>query len=249
MLIYLDLLFILNLWIDFLLLVTTNMIMKNNCLYKRIILSSLIGACSTFLVFIDNSTLLIISKLLICIVMQLIANGYKGLKSLIENVFYFYLTSIILSGTFYLLNGNNIGLMERYLLLFVFTPVILYINSKKINKLNTYYKDVYDITLVYKNKKYKFNGMVDTGNNLYDQYKKRPISLIYFNKIKPNYEDLILVPMETANGKSILKCIKVDKMIIDNKIINKPLVGLSQNKFKIQDINMIIHKDLIGGIK
>ena len=149
----------------------------------------------------------------------------------------------------YLLNENKMTLKERYILLIFFTPIILYISKKQIKKLDTYYKDIYEVEIVYKKKKYIFNGLVDTGNYLYDQYKKRPISLIYTKKIKFNYEDGILVPIETANGKTILKCMKVDKMIIGNKTIKNAIVGLSNKQFKIQDINMILHKNIIGGIK
>ena len=52
--IYLDLLFILNTWIDFLLLITTNIVLKYDSSYKRLFASSIIGGLSTFLIFINN---------------------------------------------------------------------------------------------------------------------------------------------------------------------------------------------------
>lgn len=247
MLIYLDLLFILNLWIDFLLLITTNMIMKYEVNIKRILFASLIGGLSTFLIFIKNNYILIIIKVLICGGMQIIVNRFKGIKTLFENIFYFYLTSIILAGTCYLLGIDNLNIKEKYIILFLVTPIILLINKKEIKRLNNYYKNIYVVTVIINNKKYIFNALLDTGNNLYDQYKKRPISLVYTNKIKFDYDKCILVPIETANGKSIIKCIKVDKLIVDNKVINNVLIGLSSRKFNIQDINMILHKDIIGG--
>ena len=141
------------------------------------------------------------------------------------------------------------SIKEYYLLLTVVTPIILYIYNKKVKKVESYYKDVYNVLLLYKNKKYYFNAYLDTGNKLYDQYKKRPICLIYTNKIKINYNELLLVPIETANSTSLLKCIKVDKLIIDNKEIKNVLIGLSEKEFKIQNINMILHKDILGGLK
>ena len=249
MLIYVDLLFILNLWIDFLLLITTNIILKYKVSYKRIFISSLFGAFSTFLIVINNKVLLFVLKIIIGILMQLIVNGYKGIKTLIENAFYFYLVSIILAGTLYLFKLDSMNMKENYFLLLISTPIILYINNKKIKKLDNYYKDIYKVTIIYKKNKYIFNALLDTGNRLYDQYKKRPISLIYTEKIKCDYSELILVPIETANKKSILKCIKVEKIIIDNKEIRNAIIGLSDKKFNIQDINMILHKDLLGGRK
>lgn len=249
MLIYVDLLFILNLWIDFLLLITTNLILNYKISYKKVLFASLIGAFSTFSIVINNKLILFIIKIVIAIIMQIIVNSYKGIKTLIENVFYFYLVSIILAGTLYLLKLDKMSMKYNYLLLLVVTPIILYINHKKIKKLDNYYKEIYSVTVIYRNKKYIFNAFLDTGNVLYDQYKKRPISLIYTNKIKFNYDDGLLVPIETANKKSLLKCIKVDKLIVEDKEIKNAIIGLMDKKFNIQDINMILHKDILGGRK
>ena len=72
--------------------------------------------------------------------------------------------------------------------------------------------------------------------------------MIYSNRIKCDEKELILVPIETANGNSLLKCIKIDKLIIDGKVVKNVLVGLSSKPFKIKDINMILHKEIIGRI-
>ncbi len=245
MLIYIDLLLILNIWIDFLLLITTNIILKYKISYKRVILGSIIGGITTFTVFIDNNVLLFFIKIIVCFLLQIIVNGYKGLKTLIENVFYFYLTSTILAGFIYLFKSDN--MLDNYLQLLLVTPIVLFIYKKETKKLNTYYKDRYDVILIYKNRSYYFNGYLDTGNKLYDQYKRRPVVLINTDKIKFNYKEGIIVPIETANSISLLKCIKVDKLIIDNIEIKNVIVGLCEKPFKIQNINMILHKDLLGG--
>ena len=52
------------------------------------------------------------------------------------------------------------------------------------------------------------------------------------------------------NGNGILKCIVADKIIIDNeKIIDKPLIGLSSEKFNIEGINMILNNETLEGGK
>ena len=249
MLIYIDLLFILNVWIDFLLLLITNMILKRKIIYKRILLSSLVGGLLTFTIFINNKNILILLKVLICIVMQTISNGYKNIKYTVENTIYFYLTSIILAGTSYLLGIDKFTFKYNFILLFILSPIILIIVKKYLKKIESDYQERYNVTIVYNNQKYYFSALLDTGNKIYDPYKKRPISLIYSNKINFNYENGLLIPIETANSNSLLKCIKVEKMIIDGKEIKNPLIGLSDKKFNIDDINMILHKDIIGGLK
>ncbi len=247
MLIYVDLLFIVNIFIDYLLLMSLSLILKKNVSNKRLILSSLVGGLSTFLVFINNKPLLLLLKIVTCFAMILIFEKNKGIKTLFEDIVYFYMLSITLGGAIYLFKDNT-NYKTNIFLLFLMTPVIMKIYSNKLKKFYTYYKDRYDAVLIYKNKEYTFNGYLDTGNNLYDQYKKRPVVLVYNKKIKYKYEDVIMVPMETANSTTILKCIKPDKLYVDGKEIKNVLIGISPKAFKIQDINMILHKDIIGGI-
>ena len=247
MLIYVDLLFVVNIFIDYILLMTLSMVLKKNISHRRLFISSFVGGCSTFLIFINNKPLVLLFKIITCIAMMLIYEKYKGIKFLFENILYFYMLSIVLAGTIYLLK-DNYNSEINIVLLFLITPITMKIYNDKVKKLNTYYKERYDVLLIYKNKKYELNGYVDTGNNLYDQYKKRPVVLVYNKNIKYKYEEVILVPMETANNTTLIKCIKPDKLIVDGKEKKNVLVGLSPKKFKIQDINIILHKDIIGGL-
>ena len=245
MIVYLDVLFLLNLWIDFLLIVSCNIILKYHSSYFKIFIGAFIGALSTFLIFIKEDFILIILKVIICFFIQIIVNGFKGIKTVIENVIYYYFINIILAGTLYLLKLDKLDILSNYLILIFITPIILYIYNKKIKKLNLYYKEVYSVIVVYNNKKYKFNAYLDTGNKLYDPYKKRPICIVFNKKIKYDYENGILVPIETASGVSMLKCIKAEKMIINEKEIKNVIIGLSPKKINIQDIDMILHKDIL----
>lgn len=245
MIIYLDLLFILNVWIDLLLIITCNIILKYDTSYTKIIFGALIGGISTFCVFISNDFILIFLKIIISFIIQIVVNGFKGLKTTIENVIYYYFVNIILAGTLYMFRIDQLNLFQSYLSLFILTPLILMIYNKKIKKLNLYYKERYNVQIKYKNKNYNLNAYVDTGNKLYDQFKKRPISILYNKKIENNCDNFFFVPIQTANSISTIKCIKVDQMIIEGKIIKNPIIGFSKQKINIQDIDMILHKDIL----
>ena len=117
---------------------------------------------------------------------------------------------------------------------------------KETRKLKLEFQNKYRVDMYYKNKRYRFNAFLDTGNKLKDPYKKRPIILIHSDKIKSSYEDSILVPYKTVSGNGILKCIIVDKIVIDNNhVITNPLIGLSNEKFNIESVNMILNSETI----
>ena len=89
-----------------------------------------------------------------------------------------------------------------------------------------------------------FTAFLDTGNKLKDQYKNRPIILINTYKIDVDYDKSILVPYETVSGSGVLKCIEADYIVIDNnKLIKKPLIGLTKDKFNIEGIDMILNNE------
>ena len=78
---------------------------------------------------------------------------------------------------------------------------------------------------------------------MYDNYHNRPIILIS-SKIDYQDSDLLYVPYAALNNVSILKCIKTDKIVINNHIYKNYLVGLSKNKFMIDGINCILHSSM-----
>ena len=71
--IYLDLLFILNYVYDFFLLMTVSITLKRNIKIKRLLLSSLFGALTTFIIFIPiNKYLLLLLKIILGTIMVII---------------------------------------------------------------------------------------------------------------------------------------------------------------------------------
>lgn len=249
--VYVDLVLILNIWLDFLIILIEALILKRKISMKRIILSSIIGSFSTFLLFFKISTqFAYFLKFLICLIMCLVSFKFKDLKYFIENIIYFYLVSIILAGFIYLVRENiKINSFKvNFLILILVTPIFLGIYYIKTKKVDNHYNYLHDIKLYYDGKVYNFTGFLDTGNKLYDQYKHRPIILVHTTKIPFNYGKGILVPYETASGKSLLKCLVSEKIIIDNNIERKNVVfGIMTESFKIENVDLILHNDIMGG--
>ena len=77
--VYIDYVFFINFLFDFIILLGIKKILKRKTSIKRIILSSLFGALSIFILFINMSNLLFTSiKLLFGILMVIIAFSYNG---------------------------------------------------------------------------------------------------------------------------------------------------------------------------
>ena len=230
--VYLDSLLILNLFIDYFILYGTKRLLKRKTSIKRLILGSIIGSLTTFTVFLKLTSLkLLIIKLILSIFIILVTFGKRNF---IENIFYFYIISIIIGGVLYLIN-----IKFNYLSLLLIIPIIInvYINKIKEYKLNI--KNNYIVEIIIKDKVYKLEGMIDTGNHLEDPYKKRGVILVNINIDYTKYKYLF-VPYHALNYNGLIPCIKPDKIIIDNKVLNNYLIGISKDKFKLNGSECIL---------
>ena len=250
--IYVDLVLLLNLFFDFLLLFTTNYILKRNKSFLKILLGSIVGSLSILLLFIKISSLeLFLLKIVISIVMILTTFSFKNIVYFFKNVSYLYLISIVLGGGLYLLNINfsykNTGLIFFHkgvsiniIFMFLASLIIIYLYGKEY-KSKSKITNLLKVDIYFKGKKYNYCGYLDTGNTLQDPYKKRSVIILYSNKIKAT--NFVYVPYQTLNNTGIIKCIKVDKVdkvVINNKKFKDILIGISNDKFRIEGIDCIL---------
>ena len=243
---YIDLFFIFNFVIDFIITLSVSIILKRKSSYIRIILSSLLGGVSSLLLFTSLNKILI--EIISIILMVVISFGYKGIRYVIKNILYMYILSTLLGGIIYLFNikvSNNVFLSYLIIIIIAIEVMVLYIKENK--KMKNIYNNYYKVDIYFKsNDKLSLIGFVDTGNNLYDPYKKRPIILIS-NKYYRN-DNFILVPYHTLSGNGLLKCIKPDIIFIEGiGYKGNVLVGFSDSPNLIDGIDVILHKDVMKG--
>lgn len=247
MTIYLDLLFLLNFIYDLLLLLTVSVTLKRNTKFKRILLGSIFGAISTFIILIPlNKYLLLILKILSSVIMLVITYSFKNIKYFFNNLLYLYMTSVILAGFLYFLKleFNNLS----YLISLSIAPLILYLyirEQKKLKEIVNYYKKV--IVTFKNNKTLSLNGFIDSGNKLKDPITGKYIILVNKKTLKGiyNIRSPMYVPIKTINKSSLLPCISIKNIIIDNKIYHNYLLGISDTFNGFDNINCLLNYHLL----
>lgn len=236
--IYIELVFIVNFLLDFIILYGTKKLLKLNKSNKRLLLASIIGSLSTIIIFLKiTNIILIILKILLSLILIIVSFGKSNI---LINTFYFYLISIIVGGTIYLLDLNK-NLYFNYLILIILSPIIIYLLIKELNKHRLNINDKYLVEITISKKKYKLEGFIDTGNRLSSPIKKEPVILV---NLKINYNKVIYIPYKALNTEGIIPCIKPDKIMINNKQIKNYLVGLATDKFTIDNVNCILPNKL-----
>ena len=258
--VYLDLVLILNFVFDFLLLTSVSIFLRRNIALIRLIIGAFIGSISIFTLFLKIDSLeLFFIKTFISIIMCLITFSYRNLKYTCKNMFYLYTTSMILGGFLYFLNIQfsykqvglvfyHNGLSVNVIVLIILSPIILYFYSKQIKELKNNYSNYYKVKLKINNNIINCNGFLDTGNKLQDPYFNKPVIILDKRKIvfDINEFEMILVPIITANGTSLMKCFKAEYIDIEGVgLKNNFLIGLMEETIKIDGVDLILNTKLL----
>lgn len=244
--IYIDLFLLFNTIMDIIIITSVSILLKRNTTYKRILISSLLGGLSSLMLFTSINRLLL--ELITIILMITIAFKYKNIRYFLTNMLYTYILSILLGGLIYLFNSKvTLNIYLNYLVIIILSIEVMTLYIKENKKIKNTYNNYYKVDIYFKDKeKISLIGFLDTGNNLYDPYKKRPIILV--DKKYQKEDKFILVPYHTINGEGLLKCIKPEKVYIEKiGYKNNLLVAFSSSPSTINGVEVLLHKDLMKG--
>ena len=249
--IYADLLIIEELILNYIIILSTGILLNRITDLKKIFISSIIGSIPTLLLFTNiNKLLLSIVNIIFMILMSIIAFNYKNIIYTFKNIIYIYFISIFLAGSIYLINTNYLPKTNSYMLniiIYILISIIsTYIYTKTIKKLKTNNSNYYKIDIYLKDKpKITLISFLDTGNKLKDPYSNKPVILVSKNKIYHEVEKKILVPYNTIDSHGLIECFSPEKIYIDKIGYKKRLLIGLIDKVNIEDADCIMNELLI----
>ena len=247
---------ILNFAFDFILLLSVSILLRRNVSIYKILGGAFIGGISILFLFISVSSIsLFLYKLIISIAMIITSFGFKNLKYTFKNFLYLYTASIILGGFLYFLNVEfsykqvglifiNNGLSINVIFLIIFSPIIIYIYVKQGLWLKNNYSNYYKVNIYYNNHKIFLNAFLDTGNELTVPFSNKPVILIDKEIISDKF---FYIPYKGANNTGLIKCIKVDKVEISGVFKENVVIGILNEKIKIDGVDCLLNKKLLEG--
>lgn len=276
MTVYLDVILIENLCMNYIILFATGYIMKLKIKQFQIIISSLIGGIYAITAYMNIIPVYskLITKIILSISMVYIAYYPKNIKLCLKELLLFYLVSFVFGGCAFALlyiikpqdilmkNGVYIGTYPikvaiiGALLGFILTYLAFKLIKNRITKKSVFY----EITIFFKGKTVEATAMLDTGNLLKDPISQMPVILIQKSKLSQIIPRNILENLENVlGGDYSLEISETErneyfsklKIIPFNSIgkQNGVLIGFKADKIQI-DINDNIEelKNVIIGI-
>lgn len=208
--VYIDIIFIENLLMNYIILFVTGTVLKYKIDNKRIILSSILGSIYASVMYINIVRIVnnVIPKFILSVIMVQIAYKCKGIKNLIKDLMVFYLISFSFGGAaFFLLyyikpekikivNGNYIGLYPLKILILsgIIASIIIIISLTIIKKVKIK-KELYCKLAMKKDKGY-IEAFIDSGNMLKDPITNNPVIVVEEEIIKRYYSKELLEYIE-----------------------------------------------------
>lgn len=276
MTIYLDVVLIENLIMNYIILFATGYILKIKLNHIRLIISALLGGIYSILAYMEVLEIYtnFFMKILLSVVMVYLAYNAKNIKLLLKQITIFYLTSFVFGGCSFALlyfvkpqeilmrNGMLIGTYPLKIAVlggivgFTISVIAFKVVKRRLNK-----KDMFcDITVFVGEKNIKTKAMIDTGNMLKDPITRMPVIVVEKDILYEIIPHKILDNLEKIIGGEISNEIyeqEVIKYISKFRVIpftslgkeNGMLLGLKVKKVIVEiDFNEEEIKDVIIGI-
>ncbi len=215
MTVYLDVIFIENMIINYIIIYVTGIISRAKIKQIRIIIGSLIGAIYSIIYYLINLKIYssVILKILLSVIIIYISFNSSNFKNLIKQIILFYLVSFVFGGAsiaiIYMVNSQNITiengvLIGNYTIKTVLVGIAvayftILVGSKFVKNKMTKKDFLCDVEISLNGKKVRTKAMIDTGNLLKEPISNVPVivmehSLFYGiipNEILNNLEDIL----------------------------------------------------------
>ena len=194
MTIYIDIILIENLIMNFIILYATGLVLKRKIKKLGLILASLLGAIYALLTYISSFEIYtnIILKLILSILMVYIAFNAPNVKQIGKDLLLFYLVSFVFGGAAFafiyiikpqdilMKNGLFLGTYPlKTVILGAIIAFIIVIVAFKIVKSRFSTKDMYcNIKIKLNEKEIQTNAMIDSGNLLKEPISNTPVVVV-----------------------------------------------------------------------
>ena len=261
--IYIDILFLLNMCLDFIVIATTAFFTGRECNIRRVLLSSAFGAIYSTIIFFPelNSFNIVIIKIIVSCALIAISFKITSLSLYIKTTVIYYIINFLYGGCIYAFHrftilGSKINYSngEYYIdmpLWLIITVCISFyflvkILSTRLN--NSLIKnETVKVTIVLNEKRAELTALIDTGNSLYDPISSLPVMIVQKDALKNliNCDSLF-----SKNSKDFYENIKTNKLRIipfcDASGKKETLYAFKPSRIFLTDSGVELNQMLVG---
>lgn len=190
MVVYIDVLFIINLIINYFILLAVSCLLKREDSRVRLLLGAALGAFYSCLLFFPQLQFLFTAALKLVLSATIVAVSYKirSLRTFLKLIIYFYIVSFLFGGIIFAVQQffappllyvkNGIAYFDISPIYLIIASAVCYIIvalfSRMLHK-NAIKQKIYKAELLLDDKSVRFDALMDTGNDLKDSVSGTPV--------------------------------------------------------------------------
>ena len=229
MIVYADILFVLNFFITYLLLMLTKALTKSTAKTIRMLLGAFIGALYSLVIFIPGLNVIttVLGRLGVSLLIVFFSFGFVRASVFLKKTICFYFSNLVFLGVILaiwlsfkpkgiFINNDAVyfdisakALLLLALLAYLVSILIIKIYNHTISK-----KEIYSLTVIKNGEQTHLFAFLDSGNRLVEPFSNYPVIIV--DKSKLEYDAERVIPYSTVGGEGLLNAFKPDKIIISN---------------------------------
>lgn len=197
--IYVDVLIILNIYVNFILILAASRITHSKVSNTRGISAAIYGSFYSLMILLPemSNILNMLIKLFAAVTIVIIAFGFGNVRRLLINTVCFFTVNFIFGGVIFAVYiwlkpsfihfNNTYFYIDFSLLLLIFITSFLYTALSIFRYFSDRFsslRDDYSIIIKYNNKTLLLEGLADTGNSLVDFFSGKPVIICSCEKLK-----------------------------------------------------------------
>ena len=266
MTVYLDVIFLENILMNYIIIFATGVVLKVECKRLQIFAASIVGAVYTVVMYLNIIPIYsnFLMKIVLSVVIMYVSFRPKTVKNLVKDLVIFYLVSFVFGGCVFALmyflqpqmaqmkNGVFVGAYPlKVALIGGLVAFIILQVSFKLVKTKLSKKDmIYEIEVFINGKSTKIKALLDTGNLLKDPITGFPVIVIECRSLKTVLPEKILNNIDKILGGDIDELTKDDMF---NKTISRfrmiPFSSLGKQNglllgIKADSVNVILDEKM-----
>lgn len=254
MVIYADVLIVLNVLVDYFLLKLTAKIICKSPSLLRLITGSILGGICSLYIFLPSQNVLTeaLMRMLISFVITLSVFGFHNLKTFLQSTAVFFIVTFAYAGgmlgVWYIFEPHGMA-VNNAVVYFNISPVLMiclsvafyiivsilrYLLSK-----NSSQAKKCKIRVLLGDNTAETDAIVDTGNSLSDAFGMSQVIIVdkaFAQKLINNVEDTVsryrVLPCNTVSGKTMLEGYRCDKAFLNYEgnetMISRPIIAISK---------------------
>lgn len=250
--IYLDVYFIYNFLLDFIVLIITKKVLAVETKVHKIIAGAMLGATYAVINLVVNFNFFIktiMTYLIVVTIMVVIAFGKATVNVCLRRVTATYVITFLLNGIINVIpvkyTAKNTILMAVVLAISVGMMFNFTLKSIKQEQL------IFDVEIYNGEKEIKIRALKDTGNNLFEPVTNKPVSVVEEKVVKDfitNNQKVLYIPFKSVGKTGLMNAYVFEKMTVNHQIYTNVIIGIYKGKIS-SNYSMILHPDLlkIGG--